>query len=65
MILYQSFNLLFLSGSADFIRSSGKIYVVIGVVLIIFIAITAFLFLLERRIGKLEKEIKDDKAKTA
>ncbi|HMS51576.1 MAG: hypothetical protein IT272_08155 [Chitinophagales bacterium] len=41
---------------ADFFYSSGKIYVVIGVIAIIFIGIVLFLIWLERRIAKLEKE---------
>ncbi len=40
---------------ADGLRAEGKIYVVILVLLVIFGAITVFLFSLERRIKKLEK----------
>ena len=45
------------SESADFMRSTGKIYVVIAVLCIIFTGIVAFLIHLDRKISKLEKEI--------
>lgn len=37
------------------LRSSGKIYVVVLVVLTIFVVLGIFLFMLDRRIKKLEK----------
>ncbi|MBP3943168.1 CcmD family protein [Sphingobacteriaceae bacterium WQ 2009] len=37
------------------LRSSGKIYVVVLVILVIFIGLAIFLFGLDRRITKLEK----------
>jgi CcmD family protein len=40
---------------ADIMRSNGMIYVVIAVLSIIFIGILVFLFLIERRLKKLEK----------
>ena len=42
---------------ADGLRQSGKIYVVVGVVVIIFIGIITYLIILDRKISKLEKEI--------
>lgn len=42
------------AGSLDFMRSTGKIYVVFGVILILFFGIVLFLIMLERRIKKLE-----------
>lgn len=39
----------------DFMRSTGKIYVVVAVIAVIFFAIVGFLIYLERRISKLEK----------
>ena len=42
---------------ADGLRQSGKIYVVVGVVAIIFIGIITYLIILDRKISKLEKEI--------
>lgn len=41
---------------ADALRSSGKIYVVVACVLIIFIGIALFLLTLERRLKRLESE---------
>lgn len=43
---------------ADGLAQSGKIYVVVAVLGIIFIGITGYLIALDRKIGKLEKEIK-------
>lgn len=40
---------------ADTMRSSGKIYIVVGVIAIIFIGIVVYLFTLDRRISKMEK----------
>lgn len=40
---------------ADLMRSNGMIYVVIAVLCIIFTGILAFLFIIERRLKKLEK----------
>lgn len=44
---------------ADLMRSNGKIYVVVGVLLIIFLGLTLFMFSLERRIKKLEAQDKE------
>ena len=41
---------------ADGMRSSGKIYVVIASLLLIFIGIIYYLFRIEKRLSKLEKE---------
>lgn len=58
--------LLFISGHYTFaqnqiematdLRSSGKIYVVVLVLLTIFIVLGIFLFMLDRRIKKLERD---------
>ncbi|MDO8999927.1 MAG: CcmD family protein [Bacteroidota bacterium] len=45
---------------ADAFRSEGKIYVVIAVIAIIFIALVAFLITIERNVKKLEKQINKD-----
>lgn len=42
---------------ADSLYQSGKIYVVIIVIAVIFSGILTYLILLDRKIGKLEKEI--------
>ncbi len=44
---------------ADVMRSSGKIYVVVGVLSFVFIGISIYLFTLDRRISSLEKQLKD------
>jgi CcmD family protein len=41
---------------ADQFRKEGKIYVVIGVILIIFAGLVAFLVYLDRKLNKLEKK---------
>jgi protein-S-isoprenylcysteine O-methyltransferase Ste14 len=41
------------------LHRSGKIYVVVVVISIIFLVITTFLFTLERKISKLEKQLKN------
>jgi CcmD family protein len=43
---------------ADIMRSNGKIYVVVGVIHIIFLGITSYLFLLNNKINKLEAKLK-------
>ena len=40
---------------ADTFRSEGKIYVVVAIILIILTGLIAFLFLLDRKLTKLEK----------
>jgi heme/copper-type cytochrome/quinol oxidase subunit 2 len=44
---------------ADAIRDNGKIYVVITVIALIFIAIVCFLVYLERKLKKLEQQVKN------
>ena len=41
---------------ADIMRSNGKIYVVVAVVLIILLGLFAYVFMIDRKISKLEKE---------
>lgn len=42
---------------ADSFRSDGKIYIVITVIAMVFIALVIFLIALERKVSKLEKQI--------
>ena len=42
---------------ADTMRSNGKIYVVVGIILIILFGLIAYLLLLDRKITRLEKEM--------
>ena len=41
----------------DFYSNLGKMYVVVGVIVLVFVGLILFLVRLERRIKKLEKEI--------
>ncbi len=41
---------------ADALRDSGKIYVVIATIVIIFIGLAIYLFSIDRRLKKIEKE---------
>lgn len=45
--------------SEDFMSSIGKIYVVVAVIVAVFIGIVLFLLYLDRKITKLENQIKD------
>lgn len=40
------------------LRSSGKIYVVVAVISVIFIGLLAYLFSIDKRLKKIESEIK-------
>ncbi|WP_339874869.1 CcmD family protein [uncultured Algoriphagus sp.] len=42
---------------ADLMRSNGKIYVLVGVIVIIFAGITVYLISTDRKISKLEKNL--------
>ncbi|PZX58178.1 CcmD family protein [Algoriphagus chordae] len=42
---------------ADLMRSNGKIYVLVGVILIIFVGILFYLISTDRKISKLEKNL--------
>lgn len=46
---------------ADAMRSNGKIYVVVGVVAIIFAGLIIFMINTERKVSKLEQEFLDEK----
>jgi len=41
---------------ADALRSSGKIYVVVGTIVIIFIGLATYLFTIDKRLKKIEKD---------
>ena len=49
--------LLLAQDDADFMRSMGKMYVVVAVIAAIFIGIVIYLVLLDRKITKLENQI--------
>jgi CcmD family protein len=46
--------------SQDFLRSTGKIYSVVAVILVIFVGIVIFLYRLDNKLTKLEKQIKNE-----
>lgn len=48
------------TGDTDFMRSTGKIYVVVAVILAIFAGLVVFLIYLDRKLTKLENQIKDN-----
>ncbi len=41
---------------ADALRSSGKIYVVVATIAVIFVVLAIYLFSIDRRLKKIEKE---------
>lgn len=47
------------TGGNDFLRSIGKIYVVVAVIVAVFLGIVVFLIYLDRRLTKLEDQIKE------
>lgn len=48
------------NGSGDFLDNIGKIYVVVGVLLILFLFIVLFLVSLERRVSELEEQLEEE-----
>jgi hypothetical protein len=42
---------------ADTLRSEGKIYVIVGIILIILAGLFIYLFLLDRKVSRLEKQM--------
>lgn len=40
---------------ADTMRAEGKIYVVVAIILVVLAGLIAYLFLLDRKLGKMEK----------
>jgi CcmD family protein len=43
---------------ADILHQNGKIYVVVGVIAIIFVGLLVYMIMLDKRLSKLEKEEK-------
>ena len=54
------FSLLLAQADTDFMRSMGKMYVVVTVIVAIFIGIVIYLVSLDRKISKLENQIIDN-----
>lgn len=46
---------------ADTMRSSGKIYVIVAIILIVLTGLLLYLFLLDRKISRIERELLDKK----
>lgn len=46
---------------ADSLRSEGKIYVVVAILLVIFAGLIGYLFLLDRKITRIEKKLPSKK----
>jgi len=49
-----------LLASGDFMRSTGKIYVVVAVLAAIFIGLVIYLFSIDRKLTNLENQIKEN-----
>jgi len=60
LLLFLSQALLADDTDPDFMRSTGKIYVVVAVIVAIFIGIVLFLIYLDRKLAKLENQINDN-----
>ena len=60
LLLAISLPAAFAEGNRDFMRETGKINVVVAVILVIFLGIVWYLIRLERKLTKLEHLIKDD-----
>ena len=60
LIIISTFNALAQSSSgvemATALRSSGKIYVVVAAILIVFVGVVAYLISIDRKLSKLEKK---------
>ena len=48
------------AATQDFLRSTGKIYAVYGVVLVMFLLLAWYLLVLDKRLRKLEQKAKDE-----
>ncbi|MBK8967404.1 MAG: CcmD family protein [Saprospiraceae bacterium] len=60
LLLAISLPAVYAEGNRDFMRETGKINVVVAVILLIFLGIVWYLIRLERKLTKLEHQTKDD-----
>ena len=60
LIVACTHTLLAQSGVDDFFRSTGKIYTVLGVVVILFLVLIIYLIRLEKKFSKIEKQLNDE-----
>jgi hypothetical protein len=44
---------------ADGMRASGKIYVVVGIILIVLAGLITYLFMMDKKLTRLEKQLND------
>lgn len=63
IILFMTISLptVLAQGNRDYMRETGKINVVIGVIVLIFLGIVFYVMRLDRKLTKLEHQLKDDK----
>jgi len=63
IILFLAISLpsVWAQGNRDYMRETGKINVVIGVIVLIFLGIVVYVLRLDRKLTKLEHQLKDDK----
>lgn len=47
---------------ADTMRSEGKIYVVVAILLIIFVGLIGYLVMLDRKVSRIEKKLTEKKS---
>lgn len=59
LLLILPFTSLLAQTDPDFMRSMGKMYVVVAVIVAIFIGIVIYLFSMDRKLTKLENQIID------
>jgi CcmD family protein len=57
---FLPFSFILAQADTDFMRSMGKMYVVVAVIVAIFIGIVIYLISLDRKISKLENQIIDN-----
>lgn len=60
MSLFITHSVAAQDGGPDFMRSMGKMYVVVAVIIAIFIGIVIFLIYLDNRLTKLENQIDEN-----
>lgn len=60
LLAFSHINLLADSAAVDFLRSTGKIYSVVAVIVAIFIGLVLYLYRLDKKLTNLENQIKDE-----
>ena len=59
LLFLNSFTLLAQPEMADGMRSEGKIYVVVAIIVVILVGVLVYLFALDRKLTKLENRFRD------